>query len=277
MRGASLLAVLLLTASASAQDLIIAEHGSAGLTPSMKFSYVTRYTSELQFVREELSYPLIGGSPSAALAVGDVLYVGEGNRVVRHDPTGEVHAVGPTLAGAPKSIRLSRAGELVVTTITEVVRIDPDRGTTLGRFPFFGDATDADVDPRNGCRAAIGLFPTSVLFADICSLTIEKSIDAPYVWGLRFTRGGDLLVSGRTLARYDNDGNLVRTYDGGGNCKIEIVPDGATAILACGIDFLRLDLATGVATSAGRMQRGIWADSIAFVQFVPARRRAAAR
>ena len=274
MRGAAVLAALF-AASAAGQELIVAEHGSVGIDPYTKFSYVTRYASDLRLLRAELSYPLLSGSPTAALAVGDVLYVGEGMSVVRHDPSGEAHVIGPPLNGPPKSIRLSRTRDLVVTTSADVVRIDLEHGTTMARLPLDGDAIDADVDPGNGCRAAVGLFPTSVVLADICSLTIEKTIDAPFVWGVRFMPGGDLLVSGRTLARYDRDGNFVRTYDGGGSCKVEVAPDGAAAILACGIDFFRLDLATGVVTSAGRMQRGIWADSIAFVQPQPARRRVA--
>jgi hypothetical protein len=282
MRSAAAFA-LLLAASASAQDLIVAEHGSVGLEPYTKFSYVTRYTSDLQFVRAELTYPLISGSPSAALAVGDVLYVGEGNcpdlgkpcspRIARHDPSGEAHNIGPPLDSQAKSIRLSPLHELVVTTSTELLRIDLEHGNVVGRFPLNGDGIDADVDPKNGCRAAIGILPTSVLLVDICSLTIQKTIDVPSVWGVRFTPGGDLLVSGRSLLRYDGDGNLLRTYDVPASCRIETAAD---VLLACGINFFRLDLGSGVVTPAGRMQRGIWADSVAFVeQIAPRRRRVA--
>jgi hypothetical protein len=115
--------------------------------------------------------------------------------------------------------------------------------------------------------------PTSVLLVDICSLTIQKTIDVPSVWGVRFTPGGDLLVSGRSLLRYDGDGNLLRTYDVPASCRIETAAD---VLLACGINFFRLDLASGVVTPAGRMQRGIWADSVAFVeQIAPRCRRVA--
>lgn len=272
------------------QDLVIIERAGPGLVPAMKTSFVSRYTGDLQFAAVLRGYPLLSGSPSAALMVGDALFVGENNctdtvcapRVVRHDPGGPPIVFESVLSSAAKSIRLSSRGDLVVATYGQVVRFDRFSGAALATYiiPRFDDpfafVSDADL---SGCTMAVALSPNIIAFGDVCgpasawtSISVQLPDGPPYgMHGIRFLPDGTLLIGARDLYHLDRAGNVIRAYDTGQSttCFVAVDRSAQEALLGCDRFLLRLDLQSGEHSAPVPIRHGIAVGSLGFVESEP--------
>jgi hypothetical protein len=282
-RFASLLLFIALARPAVAEDFILVERGSPGLVPAMGWSYVSRYSGNLEFLASPLAFPLLSESPSAALMVGEALFVGEGNcspcvpRLVRHDPAGTSFAFAPVLGSVPRSIRLSTRGDLVVTTQSEVVRFDRASGAAVATYdlaiPDGSFVSDTDVDP-SGCRIAIAMFPDILAYGTICGPpSAWKTVRLPTVppntlKGVRYLHDGTLLASAKSIYHLDLDGHLIRKYESGQDtsCLLDVDRSGGEAVLACGLYLLRLDLESGEVSARVQIRHGIAVGCITTIE-----------
>ena len=282
---------------ALSQDLVIIDRPSPGLVPAMKASYVSRYNGDLQFLADLLHYPLLNGTPSAVLMVGEALVVGENTcagavcvpRVVRHDPSGTSVVFEPALSSAARSIRLSPRGDLVVASSEEIVRFDRFSGVALVTYVVPHSESSsvhaADIDD-SGCTIAVTLFPNIIALGDICgpapawtSFTVVLPDGPPYgICGLSFLPDGTLLIGARNVYQLDRAGNVIRAYDTGLRTTcIRLDRIGQSAFLGGDWDLLRLDLESGERFGPVQIRHGIAVGSIAVVEPQPVLRRRAIR
>jgi hypothetical protein len=287
-----LTALLLLPAAVTAQDIVIAVHGSPGINPYTSFSYVDRYAFDLQFENTVRWYPLLTGSPRAAVIVQGLAFISEGRcvgypnyvcspHVVRYGADGNGQEVGPAFAETPL-LRITSRGELLAVTSTEIVRIQPFTGDTLGdvtySLPGGAFLQDADLS-STGCDVAISYFPKRLALGNLCSssFVLSPPLSIPPVYGVRFMPDGTLLTSGPNgLSRIDRTGQLLRLYPvPADNCVLAIAPGARAAAVGCDAALSLVDLDTGTMIRNAQPRNGLTVQSIDFIQNIPARRRAA--
>jgi hypothetical protein len=253
------------------EDLVLAQHGSPGTNPSTKFSFVTRYTSELQLISTMRTYPLLSHSPMAAVMRGDVLFVSEERcdfggqncspRIVRYDANGHSAEIGPPLRTAPRVLRLTGGGELIAVREDEVLRFDAESGNLLAETPFataLDSLYDADVDAEGGCSLVVTSALGQLSIGNLCEAEVRLQ-DFPAdgsLYGVRFLEGGELLATGKGfVARIGSDGSILRRYDVGpvatmfgpvdaGPCRLAVL-NSRIAVLGCSSYLRRLDLESG--------------------------------
>ncbi len=261
-RFASLLLFIALARPAVAEDFILVERGSPGLVPSMGWSFVSRYSGNLEFLASPLAFPLLSESPSAALMVGEALFVGEGN----------CSPCVPRLV-----LRLSTRGDLVITTQSEVVRFDRASGAAVATYDLAvrdgSFVSDTDVDP-SGCRIAIAMFPDILAYGTICGppsawTTVRLPTVPPNTLkGVRYLHDGTLLASAKSIYHLDLDGHLIRKYESGQDtsCLLDVDRSGGEAVLACGPYLLRLDLESGEVSARVQIRHGIAVGCITTIE-----------
>ncbi len=283
---------MLAPAVVTAQDIVIAVHGSTGINPYTAFSYVDRYGSDLRFRSNVLQYPLLSGSPRAAVMVENTAFVSESRcsgypnsvcspRVIRYGSDGQAREVGPSFAETPQVLRLTSRSELVAVSSKEIVRIQATGETLEERtysLPSGGQVLlDADVD-ASGCVIAISYDPRQLALGNLCSSTFVLSQPLPgiVVHGVRFLPDGTLLTTSPTgVRRIDSTGQVLRLYpEPRGDCFLAIWPGSHEALVACQNIVSRLDLDSGAVTSQAQVQNGLNIESIDIVQSAPMRRRA---
>jgi hypothetical protein len=259
--------------------LILIEQGSVGLTPSVKFSYVTSYDANLAFHDTLFTYPLLQ-TPSAAVLAGEDLIVAEGLQLVRHDRLGVATKLGLPLDGYPVAMAFGERGDLFAAYTGGIVRVNPLTGAVIRRVDFASDVSPADFDlDAGGCVAYVAFFPRLARIA-LCADVPRLETIATDGWfsAVRVLPDGTLLVGARKLEIRRRDGTHVRSF-GIAAWKFALDPAGSSAVITSNDLLWRIDIASGnVVAGPLRLERGVYVRSMAIVNewraATPRRRRA---
>jgi hypothetical protein len=246
--------------------LVLIEQQSPGLTPSVKLAYVTAYDEQLALRDTLFSYPLLQ-SPSAAIADGGDLILGEGQQLVRHDRFGVATKIGLPLNGVPTALAFGERHDLFAAFTDEITRVDATSGAVV-RHVVLGERNyppaDFDLD-AGGCVAFIA-FDNRLARIDLCADVprLETIATDGIFSALRILPDGRLLVASReALEVRGRDGALLARY-GVPATKLALDPGGTTAIVFDGIALRRVDLATGaVIAGPAPLQRGVYLRGMA--------------
>jgi hypothetical protein len=246
--------------------LILVEQQSPGLTPSVKFTFITGYDQQLALRDTLRTYPLLQ-SPSAAIVDGDDLILAEGVQLVRYDRLGAAAKIGSPLDAAPSALAFGERHDLFAAITGEIARIDPSTGAVIRRIPL-GESdypvADFDLD-AGGCVAYIA-FDNRLARIDLCAGVpkLETLATDGFFSAVRVLPDGRLLVAARNaLETRGRDGALLARYDVPA-AKLALEPGGTAAIAYCDAVLRRVDVATGVVIAGpAPLARGIYVRSMA--------------
>ncbi len=241
-------------------DAVVVERGSPGLVPSMKFSYINSYGSDLSYQRTLAAVPLAQTPGAIAFSpVGDI-YLVEGPRIIRYQQSGSAMPFGEPFTDSIESIAFTATGDVLVafnvTGFPTAPRIDFARLDANGRMIENIDLPEVigvfgfDVD-HDGCTVVFS-GPRMLAMTNLCSSSREvKPLPrrpSGDFFGVRFLPSGNILVGSRGVVyELERDGATVRVFttDAENFGHVVIDPDGSSFWTTSNNRVFRFSLATG--------------------------------